>query len=91
MGVTANAGSDNLEAMALKTLSPAQAGKESIMVHLSLIYATKHLTTHCNGQVGSALRLCLAGPSPRAELMLARADWPGFMREASVVRLGLGA
>ena len=24
MGVTANAGSDNLEAMALKTLSPAQ-------------------------------------------------------------------
>ena len=35
-------------------------------------------------EVGSALRLCLAGPSPRSELMLARADWPAFMREAGV-------
>lgn len=33
-------------------------------------------------QVGSALRLTLAGPSPRSELLLARADWPAFMREA---------
>eukprot|EP00434_Breviolum_minutum_P017896 symbB.v1.2.015788.t1/scaffold1186.1/size133168/6 len=58
VGVTANAGSDNLEGMALKTLSPAQ--------------------------VGSALRLCLAGPSPRSELLLARADWPAFMREVGM-------
>ena len=55
VGITAAAGSDNLEAMALKTLSPAQ--------------------------VGSALRLCLAAPTPRAEVMLARVDWPAFMRE----------
>ncbi|CAE7183438.1 pikAI, partial [Symbiodinium microadriaticum] len=55
VGITAAAGSDNLEAMALKTLSPAQ--------------------------VGSALRLCLAAPTPRAEVMLARVDWPSFMRE----------
>ena len=55
VGIAAAAGSDNLEAMALKTLSPAQ--------------------------VGSALRLCLAAPTPRAEVMLARVDWPSFMRE----------
>ena len=35
MGVTANAGSDNLEAMALKTLSPAQAGLDGLDVWVS--------------------------------------------------------
>ena len=58
VGITAAAGSDNLEAMALKTLSPAQ--------------------------VGSALRICLAAPTPRAGVMLARVDWPLFMREIGV-------
>ncbi|CAJ1333643.1 unnamed protein product [Effrenium voratum] len=58
VGLTADAGSDNLEAMALKTLSPAQ--------------------------VGTALRLCLAGPTPKPEMMLARVDWHAFMREVGM-------
>ena len=39
------------------------------------------LKTLSPAQVGSALRLCLAAPTPRAEIMLARVDWPSFMRE----------
>jgi len=45
-------------------------------------YKTTSLSFIKPCEVGSALRLCLAGPSPRSELLLARADWPAFMREA---------
>eukprot|EP00931_Biecheleriopsis_adriatica_P047752 TRINITY_DN27548_c0_g2_i1.p1 TRINITY_DN27548_c0_g2~~TRINITY_DN27548_c0_g2_i1.p1 ORF type:complete len:4734 (-),score=1179.49 TRINITY_DN27548_c0_g2_i1:215-14152(-) len=42
------------------------------------------LKTLSPAQVGSALRLCLAAPTPRAELTLARVDWPAFMREVGM-------